>query len=268
MIALNEVQSAAVGAIIAGQAHGVKDAHGRLPHYACTTARALERAGYPAEVLAELEESGWLVGWDRKDGRFLTLSPEAAEASHVEIDEHLEFSAIDHPTRKRLPLGKLARGPDGKIPRDFDGRPLRDGPGGTIRRDPPAGKAVPERCQQAEPEPFWRPAAPAVDPITGKAIKPPKEPIRLPQRHRESYLGECGGIEPASREMSPEDQAIANEEYLMEEKRAVDGRLDIDPETEKPRRVPVLICGEMARIDPTLTRGRKRPKAKRKARAK
>ncbi len=270
---LSAAQSAAIGAVVNGQAHGVKDQHGRLPHHACTTARALERAGYPAEVLADLEESGWLVGWDRRDGRFLTLTPEGAEAANVELAEHIEFAAVDHPSKTRKPLGRITRDEDGKIPRDRDGR-IRRGPGNVIPRDPPTGKAVPERVQQVTEEPHWRPSTWLRD-EDGGGKGPPREPIVLPVRHREVYLCEYHGIHPASKEMSPVDELIAAEEialaeeraargalagglgevepepgvrFAMEEARAADGRLEVDERTGKVKLRPVRILGEMAQV--------------------
>ncbi len=63
--------------------------------------------------------------------------------------------------------------------------------------------------------------------------------LRLPEMVRDRSAG-------------PVDQAIANEEFLMVESRTDDGRLDVDPQSGRVKREPVVIFGRKVPIDRRL----------------
>ncbi len=65
--------------------------------------------------------------------------------------------------------------------------------------------------------------------------------------------------------MSPIDELIAQEELLSTAARTETGQLEVDPDSGKVKRVPVLVLGQYVPIEP---RSGKEPKRKRKARVK
>lgn len=86
--------------------------------------------------------------------------------------------------------------------------------------------------------------------------------IKLPKHALEIELP-CPDLVPDPLP-GPLDQAIANEEFMMSEKRRADGRTEFDRETGKAVREEVLVWGQRVKVAKRRLRGkRKKGKAKR-----
>jgi hypothetical protein len=193
-----------------------------------TPAAELARVGLNGATLSGLVAVGWVEEFPLAEGMALTLSAWAAEALSLDQEEQWEVHSgpIDQEDSACEKTRSCVSQPH-EVPR-FEARP------------PPREKDMP---------------------------RPRPRAIKLPNRFHLSWLPTEVILGLLPRDVpSALDEAIAREEeYLMEQARLEDGRLDVDPESGTVREVPVVLFG--SKIPREKSRQRK-PKRKGKSRPK
>jgi hypothetical protein len=166
----------------------------------------LGRMGLNGSTLAGLIASSWVEQFVTEDGPAVTFSSFAAEVLGLDVTEHWEIypGVVDQEDSSGERTSSPVRFPH-EIPR-FEARPLPREPG---------------------------------------MPKPRRVPIKLPFLFHLSGLPEdvIAGLKSRS-VPTPLDEAIAHEEFLLQESRLEDGRLDVDEESGRVKTEPIILFGQ------------------------
>jgi hypothetical protein len=217
-----------------GEGHGLS-----LPEVRClqtiavgektwTPAAELARVGLNGSTLAGLVAVGWVEEFVLEDGPAVMLSEWAVEALGLDVTEHWEVFS------------------------------------GVAEQEDSSGEKTRMIVREPHEIPRWSSCPPPPEP---GMPKPKRVPLKLPFLFRISRLPDDVIQGLLARTIAdPVEEAIKREEWLMEQARTEDGRLDVDPASGAVREVPVVLFGsKIPREKPKKQRGKKRRRKRRRS---